>query len=233
MNTIILSLCTIVIITTHLFAINLLNKEETPPKVVKPQYQKISMQFAQIIPAEKAMKQIEKPKVIKKEKFIKPIKKNAKREFVKKKKTVVKKKVIKKKIAKKVVKKTVIQKKIVKAPVKKVKKTAPKETTQSLEKYIKVKQNYVTQLRSAIDKNKKYPRISRKLKEQGKVTISFRVLENGEFKNIKIFKKSLKHRLNTAALNAVLLTKNFKQFPKELKSKKFLDLALPINFKLH
>jgi len=233
MNTIILSLCTIVIITTHLFAINLFTKEETPPKIAKPQYQKISMQFAQIIPVKKTIKQIEKPKVIKKEKFIKPIKKKAKREFVKKKKTVVKKKVIKKKVVKKVIKKTIVQKKIIKAPKKKVKKVAPKETTQSLAQYKKVKQNYITQLRSAIDKNKKYPRISRKLKEQGQVTISFRVLQNGKFTNIKIYKKALKRRLNKAALNAVLLTKKFKHFPKELQKKKYLDIALPINFKLH
>jgi len=233
MNSIILSLCTIVIITTHLFAINLLTKDAPPPKVDKPQYQKISMQFAQIIPVKKTIKEMEKPKVIKKETFIKPIKKKAKREFVKKKNTVTKKKIIKKKIVKKVVKKTIVQKKIIKAPIKKVKNVAPKETTQSLAKYKKIKQNYITQLRSAIDKNKKYPRISRKLKEQGQVTISFRVLQNGEFKNIKIYKKALKHRLNTAAFNAVVLTKRFKQFPKELRNKTFLDIALPINFKLH
>ena len=56
MNSIILSLCTIVIITTHLFAINLLTKDAPPPKVDKPQYQKISMQFAQIIPVKKTIK---------------------------------------------------------------------------------------------------------------------------------------------------------------------------------
>jgi len=203
MNTIILLLSIIAIITTHLFAINLFTKKETPLKIVKPQYQKISMQFAQIIPVKETTKQIEKPKVIKK------------------------------KIAKKLIKKTIVQKKIIKAPIKKVKRIAPKEATQSLEKYKKVKQNYITQLRSAIDKNKKYPRISRKLKEQGQVTISFRVLQNGKFTNIKIYKKASKHRLNAAALDAVLLTKQFKHFPKELRKKKFLDIALPINFKLH
>lgn len=233
MNTILLVISTIIIVTTHLFAITVFTKEDKPLQVSKPQYHKISMQFAQVIPKPKQITKSEQKKVIKKEIFKKPVKKDAKRELVKKTKPIPKKKIQKKKNIKKVVKKKTVEKKIIKAPIKKVKKTAPKDTTQSLKKYKQIKQNYITQLRVQVDKNKKYPRVSRKLKEQGKVTIIFRVLNNGKFTNIKILKKSSKRRLNKAALDAVLLTKRFKKFPKELSNKQFIDIALPINFKLH
>ena len=57
--------------------------------------------------------------------------------------------------------------------------------------YIK---NYISELREEINKNKSYPSISKRLKEQGKVIISFRVLKNGLFVN-KIGRASCRERV--------------------------------------
>jgi protein TonB len=241
LNKFILSITALLIVATHLFAFAFFTKEN---KVVvsTPKYQKISMQFAQIkktkVIKKDIKKKILKKQVIKKENkkiFKKPIKKDAKRKYVKK-KHIKKRKVIKKKIENQVVKKEDIKKfvnkPILKAPIKDIKKESLKNTTQSMALYKKSKDDYLTKLRRTIDRNKKYPNASRRLKEEGIVFVSFRVIKSGLFTNIKIHKKSPKKRLNKAALKALLLTRKFDAFPKELKDKEFLDFRLGIRFKL-
>lgn len=229
MNLVIFTLCTFLIITSHLFAFSFMpSKEEI--KISKPKYQKISMQFAQIKKTEVIKKEHKKEKRIKKEVFDKRVKKDAKRELVKKQKRKNKKKT-KKKIEKKQNKKEPIKKIIKKAPIKKVKTPALKETSESLIKYKQFKEDYMTKLRKAIDKNKKYPNTSRRLKEEGRVIVSFRVLKNGQFTNMTILKKSSKKRLNKAALNALLLTNKFEAFSNEI-NKEFIDFTLAMEFRL-
>ena len=88
---------------------------------------------------------------------------------------------------------------------------------------------YKTELREEINKNKTYPTISRKLKEQGKVIVSFRVMKNGLFENIKLSGSSNIKRLDEAALNALYETKRFKPFENEI-NKEFVDFELPLEF---
>lgn len=233
MNLVIFTLSSLLIISTHLFAFTLINKKEEI-KISKPKYQKISMQLAQIKKSEPIKKESVKEKTIKKEVFDKRIKKDAKRKLIEKskKKKSIKKKEVKKIIEKKEIKK-VPKKEIIKnAPVKKVKVPALKDTSASLVKYKQFKENYMTKLRKEIDKNKKYPNTSRRLKEEGKVIVSFRVLKNGQFTNMRILKGSSKKRLNKAALNALLLTNKFEPFSKELKDKEFIDFTLAMRFSL-
>ena len=89
--------------------------------------------------------------------------------------------------------------------------------------------NYISQLREEINKNKVYPTISRKLKEQGKVIISFRVLKNGVFENINIQTSSNIKRLDEAALNALYDTKKFRSFDEEI-TKDYMDFEVPLEF---
>jgi periplasmic protein TonB len=84
-------------------------------------------------------------------------------------------------------------------------------------------------LREEINKNKVYPTISRKLKEQGKVIISFRVLKNGVFENINIQTSSNIKRLDEAALNALYDTKKFRSFDEEI-TKDYMDFEVPLEF---
>jgi periplasmic protein TonB len=92
---------------------------------------------------------------------------------------------------------------------------------------------YRNRLREKINKNKTYPTISKKLKEEGKVIISFRVLSNGLFSEIKLLVSSDKERLDKAALNALYDTKQFEPFDNRIVNKEYLDFEVPIDFKLN
>lgn len=89
--------------------------------------------------------------------------------------------------------------------------------------------NYISQLREEINKNKVYPPISRKLKEEGKVIISFRVLKNGVFENINIQTSCNIKRLDEAALNALYDTKKFRSFDEQI-NKDYMDFEVPLEF---
>ena len=108
----------------------------------------------------------------------------------------------------------------------------PKENINNENQIIKENlfiKNYISQLREEINKNKVYPTISRKLKEQGKVIISFRVLKNGAFENINIQTSSNIKRLDEAALNALYDTKKFRSFDEEI-TKDYMDFEVPLEF---
>ncbi|MDZ7818675.1 MAG: TonB family protein [Aliarcobacter sp.] len=115
-----------------------------------------------------------------------------------------------------------------------------KKTEQKIEKVLPQINNqeqeyidkYASKLRDEINKNKTYPTISKKLKEEGRVVISFRVLKSGQFTNIKILISSNKERLDKAALNALYDTKEYESFDQSI-NKEFLDFELPLEFKLN
>ncbi|MDD2895079.1 MAG: TonB family protein [Aliarcobacter sp.] len=92
---------------------------------------------------------------------------------------------------------------------------------------------YRNRLREEINKNKTYPTISKKLKEEGKVIVSFRVLQNGFFSEIKLLVSSDKERLDKAALNALYDTKHFEPYDNKIVNKEYLDFEVPIDFKLN
>ena len=110
-----------------------------------------------------------------------------------------------------------------------VQKIETQSNEEKIEKENEYLKKYKTELREEINKNKTYPTISRKLKEQGKVIVSFRVMKNGSFENIKLNGSSNIKRLDEAALNALYETKKFKPFENEL-NKEFVDFELPLEF---
>ena len=110
-----------------------------------------------------------------------------------------------------------------------VQKTETHSNEEKIEKENEYLTKYKTELREEINKNKPYPTISRKLKEQGKVIVSFRVMKNGLFENIKLSGSSNIKRLDEAALNALYETKKFKPFENEI-NKEFVDFELPLEF---
>lgn len=250
MNFKLLVLCFISISTAHYFLFaQAINKEPKP--IHKPKYQKVSLQMAtykepiiekpkEIKPEPKKIEEIKeviKKPIIKKKAIKKVVKKKPVKKIIKKPKIIKKiKKVKPKKIVKKIIKKP-IEKPVIKKPIpKKIEKKETKKVNtinkaQSLQKYKEYKQTYLTKLRAKIDRNKKYPSISRRLKEQGIVTVSFRVLENGLFENIRVSKGSGKRRLDKAAIKALEKTNHFDSFSKDMKDK-FLDITLQIAFKL-
>ena len=110
-----------------------------------------------------------------------------------------------------------------------VQKTETHSNEEKIEKENEYLTKYKTELREEINKNKTYPTISRKLKEQGKLIVSFSVMKNGLFENIKLSGSSNIKRLDEAALNALYETKKFKPFENEI-NKEFVDFELPLEF---
>ncbi|MGE0051611.1 MAG: energy transducer TonB [Arcobacter sp.] len=92
--------------------------------------------------------------------------------------------------------------------------------------------DYGKKLRDEINKNKNYPTISKKLKEQGKVIVRFKVLKNGLFDDISILISSNKERLDNAALNALYDTKKYLPYDNRIK-KEFIEYNLPLEFVLN
>lgn len=91
---------------------------------------------------------------------------------------------------------------------------------------------YGTKLRVEISKNKIYPNISKKLKEQGIVIINFKVDKSGLFFDIKLVSSSNKTRLDEAAINTIIETKKYKPFDENIK-KEYLEFNLPLEYLLN
>ncbi len=235
MNTkiIILSFFTVVFlhfITFYNFSFQTNNKTLNKP-LQKKENKQININLAQVqIEQIKQPKKIEKvmpkkpvqkkePKKVKKKKPIKKIEKKKRKKSEEKKQKEEPKKV--KKIAKKATKKTKkkVEKKIEQKP----------KTNYDYELIDRIKQEYLDKLRQSINKNKYYPRISRRLKEQGFTLVSFKVHKNGKIDEIKVLESSKKRRLDKAAIEAVKSTSSFKSFPKEIQDD-YLDIKLKIGF---
>jgi len=161
------------------------------------------------------------------------------------------KKVVKQKVLKKVVKKT--KKKIVKKEIKKkednkkvVKKTTPKVQPQVTKKIIKpkkvekmvsveelnvIKNKYLSRLRSLIEDKKIYPKSAKRLKQQGRVIVSFLITKEGTFKNISLKDSSKYKKLNKAALELLNNISRFEPIPDELEKNKWV-IEIPISYKI-
>ena len=103
------------------------------------------------------------------------------------------------------------------------------EKSKAIEK--KLIDDYSKRLREEINKNKNYPTISKKLKEEGEVFVSFRVLKDGTFTNINLQKSSGKQRLDNSALEAIEITKQFEPFNAQI-TKEYIEYNLPLLFTL-
>jgi periplasmic protein TonB len=238
MNKFIISLCFFAVLSLHILLF--LYYRNTQIITSKPSQNTIVLlQLSKVTQIEETSKPIvqEKKEIIekeivkelpKKQNIIdKPIIKKAIKEDLKKSKEI-------KKSEDKLVKPTTptIQKEELKESlnkvVEKIEKSLPQINNQEQE-YI---DSYASKLRNEINKNKAYPTISKKLKEEGRVILSFRVLKSGQFTNIKILVSSNKERLDKAALNALYDTKEYESFDESI-NKEFLDFELPLEFKLN
>lgn len=225
MNILTLVFSFIAVLALHIYAFSFTLKEKEQKIVHKTKYSKVSLQKATILEKKVLEKKVkkEKPKdtpikkVVKKE-----IKKIPKKALIKKPTIVKQKEIIKKP-------KEELEKKIVKKD--EPSKTNSVNISKSLQKNKEFKENYISRLREFIDKNKKYPKMSKRLKEEGRVLLSFRVLKSGEFKNIKLLESSDNKRLDKAALNALIDSERFEPFSKKI-NKNYMDFSLPIVFEI-
>ena len=207
-------------------------------KSVQIKLNKVVIKKQEIKPEQKIeeIKKVVKKEIIKK-KLIKTKSKNIiKKEKKHYKKKVIKKKVVKKKVIKKVVKKTPVEKpkKVFKEVVKQQMPTVKvEEKSKEVNKKVlnSVKNNYLSKLQRLIEKNKRYPKSAKRLKQMGKVYLSFTIGKNGEIRNVKISKNSKYKRLNKATMEIMSNIKKFDPIPKEL-NKSSWDITVPVVYQI-
>ncbi len=225
------------VLLIHFTILNNQRAKEKEIVVSKPTtISKIS--FQKVILKKKKPKKIEKKKVLEKIAKPKPVKRKIKK-IVKKSKHKVIKKIPEKKLVKKYEEKKKIEKivkkqesKIDPSLVKKVTKVKPKKQLVSNEKKDFIKNEYLSKLREVIEKNKVYPKRAKRLKQEGKVLISFEILKDGTIKKINLKDPSKFKRLNNAALDLLKKINRFKPIPKELE-KNSLTIDIPISYSIY
>ena len=91
---------------------------------------------------------------------------------------------------------------------------------------------YLNSLQLLIASAKQYPESARKFGMEGKATVQFIVMSNGEVKDIQFISKTNYPILNEEAINAVKRAAPFSGFPDDI-GKPFLEIVLPFRFKLN
>ena len=92
-----------------------------------------------------------------------------------------------------------------------------------------IKDKYTSEIRRQIQQNLIYPKIAKRLRMQGVVKMTFRVVKNGTITKIKTT-NAPKKLLEKGAVKT-LKSLSLKPIPTELKED-FLDITIPIEFKL-
>lgn len=196
---------------------------QTPPKAKKELTQAIAIKSVVI----QKPKKIEPPKPKPKKITPKP-KKRPKRKKVPK-KAIPKPKPKKIEPIKEEPKEAVPKEIVTKKPTTAPKKVAPPKLSKS--ELRAIKEGYIAKLRQAIERHKKYPRIAKRLKQEGEVEIFFRVLKSGKIVSVALLQKSGYKRLDSEALRSVQSVGIFEAIPKELGIE-HLELSVPITFRL-
>ena len=95
------------------------------------------------------------------------------------------------------------------------------------------KQRYLAELRYLIDSKKRYPTLSKLKKQQGVVTVSFIIYNDGSIQKTKIDKSSGHSELDQSAIKLVESVQGYKPFDFQLDQKEaFISVLLPIEYSL-
>ena len=90
---------------------------------------------------------------------------------------------------------------------------------------------YLSQIRSAIEKNKTYPKVAKRLNQTGKVYVTFLVTKDGVIKNCRINKSSNFESLDEASMEILMKIVSFEAIPKEL-NKDSWEITVPIVYQI-
>lgn len=138
--------------------------------------------------------------------------------------------IIKERAIKKVKKKKIVKKlKRKKKKKKLVRKTSKAQRSSPQTKAIK--NSYLSKVRKIIEQHKKYPRIAKRMKQEGVVKVKFTIGKNGKIRHIKLAQKCPYTKLNKAALQILHQIVSFGPIPKEL-NETYLSLTVPIKYKI-
>ena len=90
---------------------------------------------------------------------------------------------------------------------------------------------YLSQIRSAIEKNKTYPKVAKRLNQTGKVYVTFLVTKDGAIKNCRINKSSNFESLDEASMEILMKIVSFEAIPKEL-NKDSWEITVPTVYQI-
>lgn len=157
------------------------------------------------------------------------VKKKVKTHKKKIKKAVIKpKKIEEKKPDTVVVKKDiVVDTNVTKEVIKKVVEVGP-----SKEEINNIKNKYLSGLKQKLEDIKKYPRMAKRMGQEGIVIVNFSISKEGKFKDINISKKCKYSLLNKEAKKTVANLEKYKKIPEELKIVSW-KIEVPIKFSIN
>ncbi|PID30011.1 MAG: hypothetical protein CSB55_00535 [Candidatus Cloacimonadota bacterium] len=93
------------------------------------------------------------------------------------------------------------------------------------------RQAYIDIIYYEVNKHKKYPKVAKRLNQEGTAEILFTVLKDGSISDVKISKSSNFIAIDNAALKAVKSVKKLSPIPDELEKDRW-DIVLPIKYEL-
>ncbi len=96
---------------------------------------------------------------------------------------------------------------------------------------IGARDRYLSDLRTTLEARKKYPPLSRRMAESGRVLIRFQIARDGQFSNVTVLKSSGYERLNSAALALVQELARYREFPSAIMESS-LSVEIPIDYVL-
>lgn len=105
--------------------------------------------------------------------------------------------------------------------------TSKSEKMQSFNISNSTKDPILAAIKSAIDKEHRYPRMAKKLRQQGEVLVAFIWTKDMELKGVKIINPSPHKILNEAALATIMAAS--KNFPKNDKT---IEIQIPLVYKI-
>jgi len=157
------------------------------------------------------------------------VKKKVKTQKKKIKKAVIKpKKIEEKKSDTVVVKKDiVVDTNVTKKVIKKVVEMGP-----SKEKIDNIKNKYLLDLKQKLEDMKKYPRMAKRMEQEGIVIVNFSISKEGNLNDIEISKKCKYSLLNKEAKKTVAKLGKYKKIPGELKITSW-KIEVPIKFSIN
>ena len=92
-------------------------------------------------------------------------------------------------------------------------------------------ENYIERVLEEIEKNKKYPRLALRLKQEGIVELKVIINKSGEIIKFEIIHASNFVSLNQAALNLIRNMSRLPEIPREIEVDE-LSLNIPIDYKI-
>lgn len=98
--------------------------------------------------------------------------------------------------------------------------------------YAAAEDAYKALVRHRVDSRKRYPPLSRRMGEEGRVVVEFKLGSNGEVLHVRVKESSGRERLDEAALQAVREAASFPPFPDEVARQSW-EFTLPLNFSLN